>query len=43
MNRLTKGNSQNQALKSSSVEVKVLSLAVHLSLFAVVCMYVLMS
>ena len=30
MHGLTKGNDQNQALKSSNVEVKVLSLALHL-------------
>ena len=43
MNRLTKGNGQNQGLKSSSVEVKVLSLALCFSLFIVVCIYALMS
>ena len=38
VNRLTGGNDQNQALKSSSVEVKVLTLAFHFSLFS--CAYI---
>ena len=43
MTRLTEGNGQNQALKSSSVEVKFLTLALRFSLFLVVslcCIYV---
>ena len=39
MNRLTEGNGQNQALKNSSVEVKVLTLALHFSLFFY-CLYI---
>ena len=33
MTRLTGGNGQNQALKSSSIEVKFLTLALRFSLF----------
>ena len=39
VNRLTEGNSQNQALKSSNVEVKFLTLAHHFSLIFL-CFYV---
>ena len=41
MNRLIKENGQNQALKSSNVEVKVLILALHFSLFLCLYIYVL--
>ena len=40
MTRLTEGNSQNQALESSCVEVKVLSLALYFSLFFSLFLYV---
>ena len=40
VNRLTKGNSQNQALESSNVEVKFLTLALCFSLlFLWSCLY----
>ena len=39
VNRLTKGNGQNQVLKSSSIEVKVLTLAFYFSLFFCVYLY----
>ena len=44
MNRLTEENGQNQALKNSSVEVKILSLALRFSLHFfvfMVCLYAL--
>ena len=40
MTRLIEGNGHNQALESSCVEVKVLSLALHFSLFFSLFLYV---
>ena len=42
MTILIKGSSQNQALESSSVEVKFLTLALHFSLllYVFICVYV---